>query len=137
MQTTRIAIIHFICSIKYAKQSTSLLKPCNAKSNGYVKLSSFRILTTYRETEDEFFSGTPECWDQVIYEVMGSLRLIPYYIYHEFVPLNQCNTWGGSNNCLMRTVIYKLNVDILQNKKVKKTKNAYRSSLQANKRRKT
>lgn len=74
------------------------------KSNGYVKLSSFRILTTYRETEDEFFSGTPECWDQVIYEVMGSLRLIPYYIYHEFVPLNQCNTvtdykkiWGLKN----------------------------------------
>jgi len=40
---------------------------------------------------------------------------------------------GGSNDCLMRTVIYKRKVDILQNKKVKKTKNAYKSSLQANK----
>lgn len=74
------------------------------KNNGYIKLSSFRILTTYPETEEKFFLGTPECWDKVVNEVMEPLRLVPYYIYHEIIPLSQCNSitdykkiWGLKN----------------------------------------
>lgn len=74
------------------------------KNNGYIKVSSFRILTTYQETEENFSLGTPECWDKAVNEVMEPLRLVPYYIYHEIVPLNQCNSitdykkiWGLKN----------------------------------------